>query len=66
MQCSAQEAVYWYNPTSRDDVTTLIMLANRMYWYEQQIKEIDLVPDSPQSMEEVYKIDDLVWVKPAN
>ena len=47
-------------------MTALTALTNRIYWYEQQIKEIDQVPDSLQSTEEPYRIDDLVWVKSPN
>ena len=66
MRCSIQETVYWYNVTPRDDVTTLTVQANGIYWYKQQIKEIDQVPDILKNKEEPYKIGNLIWVKPPN
>ena len=55
--------MYWYTATPRDDVARLIVPAHRIYRYKQWIKGIDQVLDSPQSMEELYKIGDLIWVK---
>lgn len=40
-QYSIQEAEYYYNVTSKDNTTLPTALANRIYQYEQCVKEID-------------------------
>ena len=62
--CSIQEAVYWFNVTSKDDVSSLTALANGIYIYEVRIKGVDPVSTSKLSTQNKYHLEDRLWIKP--
>ena len=63
-QCTIPEAVYWYNVTPKDDVSSVTSPANMVYWYRIRLKEINgtLAPTHNQQ-QAVFKPGDQVWVK---
>ena len=48
----------------KDDTSSLTAPANGIYRYEVRIRNIDPVPTSPASAQNLYCLGDPVWVKP--
>ena len=63
-QCTIPEAVYWYNVTPKDDVSSATAPANMVYQYRIRLKGINgtLAPTHNQR-QAVFKPGDWVWVK---
>ena len=63
-QCTIPEAVYWYNVTPKDDVSSATAPANMVYQYCIRLKGINgtsvLIHNQQQA---VFKLGDQVWVK---
>ena len=63
-QCTILEAVYWYNVTPKDDVSSATAQANMVYQYSIQLKGINGTPAPTHNQQQaVFKLGDRVWVK---
>ena len=66
-QCTVMEAVYWYNVTPKDDVSTKTAPANAIHTYRVRIKGIDgACPPDQEEVHGPYGVGDHVWVKSPN
>ena len=62
-QCPIMEAVYWYNATTKDNVSPLTAPANLIYSYCVWLKGIDAHPtDKPKQQQIRYDVGDCVWI----
>ena len=63
-RCTIPEAVYWYNVTPEDDVSSATAPANMVYRYRIKLKGINgtSVPTHNQQ-QAIFKPSDRVWVK---
>ena len=58
------EAVYWYNVTLKDDVSSATPPANMVYRYRIRLKGINGTPAPTHNQQQaVFKPGDRVWVK---
>ena len=63
-QCTIPEAVYWYNVTPKDDVSSATAPANMVYRCRIRLKGINGTPAPTHNQQQaVFKPDDRVWVK---
>ena len=63
-QCTIPEAVYWYNVTSKDDMSSAIAPANIVYRYHIRLKGINGTSAPTHNQQQVvFKPGDQVWVK---
>ena len=63
-QCTIPEAVYWYNVTLKDDVSSATAPANMVYRYCIWLKGINGTPaPSHNQLQAVFKPGDRVWIK---
>ena len=63
-QCTIPEAVYWYNVTPKDDVSSATAPANMVYQYRIRLKGINGTPaPSHNQQQAVFKPGDRVWIK---
>ena len=63
-QCTILEAVYWYNVTLKDDISSVTAPANMVYGYSIRLKGIDGMPAPTHNQQQaVFKPGDQVWVK---
>ena len=63
-QCTIPEAVYWYNVTPKDDVSSATAPANMVYRYRIWLKGINGTPAPTHNQQQaVFKPGDRVWVK---
>ena len=64
--CTIAEAVYRYNTTPKDAVTTASAPANAIHRYRVRIKGIDARLPDRQETRGLYELGDTVWVKLPN
>ena len=63
--CTIPEAVYWYNVTPKDDVSTATAPANMVYQYRIQLKGINGTPAPTHNQQQaVFKPGDRCTTKP--
>ena len=63
-QCTIPEAVYWYNVTPNDDVSSATAPTNMVYRYRIRLKGINGTPAPTHDQQQaVFKPGDRVWVK---
>ena len=62
-QCTIPEAVYWYNVTPKDDISSATAPANMVYRYRIRLKGINGTPAPTHNQQQaVFKQGDRVWV----
>ena len=63
-RCTIPEAVYWYNVTPKDNVSSATAPANMVYRYRIRLKGINGTPAPTHNQQQaVFKPVDRVWVK---
>ena len=63
-QCTIPEAVYWYNVTPKDDISSATAPGNIVYWSYIRLKGINGTPALTHNQQQaVFKPGDRVWVK---
>ena len=63
-QCTIPVAVYWYNVTPKDDVSSATAPANMVYRYRIRLKGINGTPAPTHDQQQaIFKPGDRVWVK---
>ena len=63
-QCTIPEAVYWYNFTPKDDISSATAPANMVYRYRIRLEGINGTPAPTHNQQQaVFKPGDRVWLK---